>query len=184
MSDNGPWYGGSAGKFKGMKATTWEGGIRVPFIMKLPNIIKPGSKYTKSISMLDMAPTFINIAGGNATKIKELDGVDLIPFVTNKNLEAPHKRLFWKIANRGVVREGDWKFLRYPDRPAELYNIAEDVSESNNLAAKYPEKVKEMYKTLFHWEAGLERPLWMLKTIYEVNAVNRTDEKRAPVLDK
>ena len=134
--------------------------------------------------MLDMVPTFINIAGGNASKIKVLDGVDLVPYLTNKNTEAPHQKLFWKIANRGIVREGDWKFSRYPDRPAELYNIAEDISESTNLATKYPEKIKEMYKSLFDWEAQLERPLWMLKTVYEVNAVKRTDEKRTPVLDK
>ena len=168
----------------GCKSTFLEGGIRVPCIIKYPSVIKPGSTYKKSISMLDMVPTFINIAGGNASKIKVLDGVDLVPYLTNKNTEAPHQKLFWKIANRGIVREGDWKFSRYPDRPAELYNIAEDISESTNLATKYPEKIKEMYKSLFDWEAQLERPLWMLKTVYEVNAVKRTDEKRTPVLDK
>ena len=168
----------------GCKTNFWEGGIRVPFIMKLPNVIQPGTEYKKAISLLDMLPTFVNVAGGNASKIKGLDGVDLIPFISNKNMDAPHKRLFWKIENRGVVREGDWKFLRYPDRPAELYNIAEDITENTDLALKYPEKVREMYKTLYEWEAGLERPLWMLKTIYEVNAVHRIDEKKKPILDK
>ncbi|WP_220763752.1 sulfatase-like hydrolase/transferase [Flavobacterium sp. UMI-01] len=168
----------------GCKSTLLEGGIRVPFIMKLPSVIKAGTTYDKSISMLDMAPTFINLAGGNAAQIKALDGVDLMPFITYKNTEAPHQRLFWKIANRGVVREGDWKLLRYPDRPAELYNITQDVGEKNDLATQYPDKVRALYKTLFDWEAGLERPLWMLKTIYEVNAVKRTDEKREPIIDK
>ncbi|MGA9638500.1 sulfatase-like hydrolase/transferase, partial [Flavobacterium sp.] len=69
----------------GCKSNFLEGGIRVPFIMKLPSVIKPGSTYDKSISMLDMVPTFINLAGGNASTIKVLDGVDLMPFVTNKN---------------------------------------------------------------------------------------------------
>ena len=168
----------------GCKSNFLEGGIRVPFIMKFPSIIKPGSKYTKSISMLDMLPTFVNLAGGDASKIKGLDGVDLMPYITNKNTEAPHKKLFWKIGNRAVVREGDWKLLRYPDRPAELYNIANDIGENNDLASKYPDKVRDLYKTLFEWEGQLERPLWMLKPIYEVNAVHRIDEKRTPVLDK
>ena len=168
----------------GCKSNFLEGGIRVPFIMKLPGVIKPKTEYKKAISMLDMVPTFVNIAGGNASELKGLDGVDLMPFITNKNNNAPHERLFWKIENRGVVREGDWKLLRYPDRPAELYNIAEDITENNDLALKHPEKVREMYKTLFNWEAELERPLWQLKRIYEVNAVKRIDEKRNPVLDK
>lgn len=168
----------------GCKSNFLEGGIRVPFIMKLPGVIKPKTEYKKAISMLDMVPTFVNVAGGNASELKGLDGVDLMPFITKKNNIAPHERLFWKIENRGVVREGDWKLLRYPDRPAELYNIAEDITENNDLALKYPEKVREMYKTLFNWEAELERPLWQLKRIYEVNAVKRIDEKRNPVLDK
>ena len=168
----------------GCKSNFLEGGIRVPFIMKLPGVIKPKTEYKKAISMLDMVPTFVNIAGGNASELKGLDGVDLMPFITNKNNKAPHERLFWKIENRGVVREGDWKLLRYPDRPAELYNIAEDITENNDLALKHPKKVREMYKTLFNWEAELERPLWQLKRIYEVNAVKRIDEKRNPVLDK
>ena len=167
----------------GCKSNFLVGGIRVPFIMKLPTVIEPGKHYKKSISMLDMLPTFINLAGGNASEIKELDGVDLMPFITKKNMKAPHERLFWKIENRGVVREGDWKLLRYPDRPAELYNIAEDITETNDLALQHPQKVREMYKTLFQWEAELERPLWQLKRIYEVNAVRRIDEKRTPILD-
>lgn len=167
----------------GCKSNFLEGGIRVPFIMKFPTVIEPGTEYKKSISMLDMLPTFVNLAGGNASQIEGLDGVDLMPFITKKNMEAPHERLFWKIENRGVVREGDWKFLRYPDRPAELYNIAEDITETNDLALQHPSKVREMYKTLFRWEAELERPLWQLKRIYEVNAVKRLDEKRNPVLD-
>lgn len=130
-----------------------------------------------------MLPTFVNLAGGDVSKLEGLDGVDLMPFITNQNKRTPHERLFWKIENRGVVREGDWKLLRYPDRPAELYNIAEDITETNNLAFEHPKKVRQMYKTLFQWEGELERPLWQLKRIYEVNAVKRIDEKRTPILD-
>lgn len=168
----------------GCKSNHLEGGIRVPAIMKLPNIIKAGSTYDKPISMLDMLPTFVNAADGNASKIEGLDGVDLIPYLTGKNTAEPHEMLFWKKENRGVVRKGDWKMLRFPDRPAELYNISKDISENNNLAYKYPERVREMYKLLWEWETELERPLWQLKRVYEKNAMIRIDEKRTPVLDK
>ncbi|BAX81092.1 sulfatase-like hydrolase/transferase [Labilibaculum antarcticum] len=185
-NDNGGPDGTSTCNYplSGCKSNFLEGGIRVPCIMKLPNVIKPGSEYTKAVSMLDMLPTFVNAAAGNASEIKGLDGVDLLPYVTGKNMAAPHEMLFWKKENRGVVRQGDWKLLRFPDRPAELYNIAKDITESNNLAYKHPEKVREMYKLLWEWEGGLERPLWQLKRIYEVNAMKRIDEKRTPVLDK
>lgn len=168
----------------GCKASHLEGGIRVPCIMKMPGAIEPKTTYHHPVSMLDLLPTFVNVAGGNAAKIKGLDGVDLIPYITGKKQSTPHEVLFWKKENRGVVRMGDWKMLRFPDRPAELYNIAKDESENNNLAYEHPEKVRKMYKLLFEWEGELERPLWQLKRIYETNAMKRMDEHRNPVLDK
>jgi len=167
----------------GCKSNHLEGGIRVPMVMKFPNVIKAGSTYDYPVSMLDMLPTFVNAAGGNADAITNIDGVDLMPYVTKQNKARPHEVLFWKKENRGVVRQGDWKLLRYPDRPAELYNLAKDVTESNNLAYKHPEKVKELFKVLWEWEGELERPLWQLKRVYEVNAMERMDVKRTPVLD-
>ena len=167
----------------GCKSNHLEGGIRVPGIMKLPKVITPGTEYSKAISMLDMLPTFVNAAGGDAAKIEGLDGVDLLPYVTGENSDAPHELLFWKKENRGVVLQGDWKLMRFPDRPAELYNLADDIREKNNLAYEYPDKVRKMFKLLWAWEAELERPLWQLKRVYEVNAMERMDIKRDPVLD-
>ncbi|WP_111708494.1 sulfatase-like hydrolase/transferase [Lutibacter citreus] len=167
----------------GCKSNNLEGGIRVPCILKLPNVIKPGTTYNKPVSMLDMLPTFVNAGAGDASKIKNIDGVDLIPYITGENKAAPHEMLFWKKENRGIIRMGDWKMLRFPDRPAELYNIEKDQEENNNLAYKHPEKVKEMFTHLWNWECELERPLWMLKRVYEENAMKRMDDKRTPVLD-
>lgn len=185
-NDNGGPDGSKTSNYplSGCKSNHLEGGIRVPAIIKFPNVIKANSVYHKPISMLDMLPTFVNVAQGDASKIKGLDGVDLIPYLTGVKKESPHEVLFWKKENRGVVRKGDWKLLRYPDRPAELYNIKEDISESNNLAYKHPEKVRELFKVLWNWESELERPLWQLKRVYEVNAMKRMDEKRDPLIDK
>jgi len=185
-NDNGGPTGTQASNFplSGCKSNHLEGGIRVPCIIKFPSVIPANARYEHPISMLDMLPTFVEAAGGNAEEIEGLDGVDLIPYLTGEKEGVPHQLLFWKKENRGVVRQGDWKLLRYPDRPAELYNISQDISEKHNLAAEYPERVKKMFTLLFEWESELERPLWQLQRRYEVNAMKRMDEKRDPIVDE
>lgn len=185
-NDNGGPVGTSSNNYplSGAKSNHLEGGIRVPCIIKWPGHVPEASSYEKPISMLDMLPTFVHAAGGKTSTTEGLDGVDLMPYISGKNKSAPHEVLFWKKENRGVVRKGDWKLLRYPDRPAELYNIAQDISEHKNLANEHPEKVRDMYKLLFEWEAKLERPLWQLKRVYEVNAMRRMDEHRESTEDE
>ena len=118
----------------GTKANHLEGGIRVPFIMRWTGTISDGAEYGHPVSTLDLLPTFYTAAGGDLSSLKELDGVDLLPFILGENASRPHQTLYWKKENRGVIREGDWKLLRFPDRPAELFNLAEDISEVNDLA--------------------------------------------------
>ncbi|GAB1857835.1 hypothetical protein MHTCC0001_26720 [Flavobacteriaceae bacterium MHTCC 0001] len=102
-NDNGGPVGTETSNYplSGAKSNHLEGGIRVPCIVKLPGVIQGNSKYIKPISMLDMLPTFVNAAGGNAKEIKGLDGVDLIPYLSKNKKEAPHDILFWKKENRG-----------------------------------------------------------------------------------
>jgi len=168
----------------GTKANHLEGGIRVPMLMRWKGVISEGSIYAPPVSLLDLLPTFVTAAGGEVDEEADLDGVNLLPYLSGKESGVPHERLFWKKENRGAVREGDWKFLRYPDRPAELYNLANDVSEVMNLADQYPEKVREMYKTLFQWELSLERPAWQLQRKYEGAAMIRMDTYRKKSLPK
>ena len=162
----------------GTKSNHLEGGIRVPFLMKWTGTIKENSTYQHPVSTLDLLPTFYAAGGGDVNEILDIDGVDLMPYVQGEKLERPHQRLFWKKQARAVVREGDWKLIRFPDRPAELYNIAADEREMNNLAAVYPEKVKKMYKMIFQWESTLERPRWLLKRKFENVDIDRMDEYR------
>ncbi|MEM6800682.1 MAG: sulfatase [Bacteroidota bacterium] len=162
----------------GTKSNHLEGGIRVPFLMAWPGKIKAGSTYPYPISTLDLLPTFLEAGGGDAEAILNLDGVNLLPYVQGQKMERPHQLLFWKKDARAVVREGDWKLIRYADRPPELYDIREDQREMNNLAALYPERVKKMFKLIFQWESTLERPRWLLHRRYENVDIDRMDSYR------
>lgn len=162
----------------GTKANHLEGGIRVPFLMRWPGITQGGEQFTKPISLLDMLPTFFQAAGGHNQQLGDIDGVNLLPYITGMNNSRPHQTLYWKKENRGAIRDGDWKLLRFPDRPAELYDLSTDISESNNLAYQHPDIVKHLYKKLFNWELTLERPAWQLKRIYEGYAMDRMDNFR------
>ena len=162
----------------GTKSNHLEGGIRVPFLMRWPGVIKENTVFNYPISTMDLLPTFFEAGGGSADSLLQLDGVNLLPYITGAKKERPHQRLFWKKQARAVVRDGDWKLIRYPDRPAELYNIEDDERELNNLAAIYPQKVKKMYKMIFQWESTLERPRWLLKRKFENVDIDRMDAYR------
>lgn len=159
----------------GTKANHLEGGIRVPLLFSWPGVVQENSVYPHPVSMLDMLPTFYSAAGGDTADLGLIDGVNLIPFISGSRNKLPHSILFWKKETRAAVRAGDWKLLRFPDRPAELYNIKQDISESHNLASQYPHIVKDLYKRLFQWELTLERPRWQLMRKYEGYAIERMD---------
>ncbi|WP_111706187.1 sulfatase [Lutibacter citreus] len=162
----------------GTKSNHLEGGIRVPFLMKWPGRIKENTKYNYPISTLDLLPTFYEVGGGKASDLKNIDGVNIIPFVQGIKKERPHKELFWRLGVRAAFRDGDWKLIRYSDRPAELYNIEDDVSEKHNLAVYYPDRVKQMFKKLYLWELTLERPAWLLQKKFEKVDIDRMDRYR------
>ena len=160
----------------GTKSNHLEGGVRVPFLMRWSGVIKKNSEYDYPVSTLDLLPTFVEAAGGDVKPLTQIDGVNLLPYIKNENKSRPHETLFWKKDCRASVRHGDWKLIRFPDRPAELYNIIEDESEQNDLASNYPDKVREMYKMIFEWESELERPRWLLQRKFENVDIDRMDK--------
>lgn len=163
----------------GSKSNFLEGGIRVPFLMKWPAKLPSGKVYDKPVSTLDLLPTFFT-AGGGEKPMSTLDGVNLVPYITGRSDALPHASMYWKKETRGAIRQGDWKLLRFPDRPAELYNLANDIGEQHNLASQEPKRVKQMFKDFFAWEMTLERPLWLLKREFEEYDLNRMDKYRVP----
>ncbi|MRI00136.1 sulfatase-like hydrolase/transferase [Kriegella sp. EG-1] len=160
----------------GIKSTHLEGGIRVPFVMKWPGKLKPNTVYNKPISTFDLLPTFYTAAGGKSKNLHDIDGVDLLPFINGINKARPHETLFWKRDARAAMRKGDWKLIRFPDRPAQLFYLPDDIKELNDLAAIEKDRYLVMYKELFAWEATLERPRWLLKKEYEWKDVKRMDK--------
>ncbi|WP_224746069.1 sulfatase [Neiella litorisoli] len=169
-SDNTP--------LSGTKANHLEGGIRVPMLMRWPSQLAANRHYQFPVSTLDLLPTLIQASGGTISANDDLDGVDLWPYLTGQRSSRPHPLLYWKKENRAAIRSGDWKLLRFPDRPAELYDLSSDIGEQHNLAQHHPAKVRQLYQQLFQWELTLERPKWQLKRVYEGKAMERMDNYR------
>lgn len=124
MSDNGPWYGGSTGGFKGMKATTWEGGIRVPFIIRYPEAFAQNKKIDVPCWSLDVFPTLLSLTGVVPGKTNPIEGEDITDIL--KGNETEHGAIY-SMHNDKIVtmRKGDWKlFVREPRyyKPVDLSN--------------------------------------------------------------
>lgn len=166
--------------FAGVKATHLEGGIRVPCLISWPDELPAGALFELPASSLDLLPTFVKAAGGDPSSINDLDGVDLVPYLRGERTGRPHQTLYWKVDMRGTIRDGDWKLMRMPDRPAQLFNLAEDPAEQHDLAHVHPEKVKALLKKLFAWELQLERPLFQLRRAEEGWSSERFDTYRKP----
>lgn len=146
---------------RGQKTTLLEGGIRVPFILKWPAKLAAGKEIDEPVSSLDIFPTFIEAAGGNITNEDNLTGINLIPFLNGQEDEIPRNTMKWRYTVSAAIREGDWKLIRLPDRLPLLYNVAEDISEQNNLALKKLDKTKDLLKKLGMWDLNLPHPVFL-----------------------
>lgn len=153
----GPGWDGSLNTpLNGEKGMLAEGGIHVPFAVTWPGAIPAGQEYEHPVSALDVAATAASLAGIE-TNPGDLDGVDLIPFLTGEKSGAPHEALHWRWVAQSAIREGDWKLLRGGDREY-LYNLSTDLEEKNNLAAEHPDIVKKLRNRLREWTSELAPP--------------------------
>ena len=138
------------------KATLYEGGVRVPLMWAWAGRIKPGSVSSEVVGAVDLYPTLLDILGVKAPAQQKLDGVSYAKVLTSSaKLNRAGYFNYFPHTNGGkapgvTVRSGDWKLMRWfetnPRHPEkfELYNLREDIGESKNLAAKMPDKVKEL----------------------------------------
>lgn len=162
-SDNGPHLEGGAdpdyfdsnGSLKGYKRDLYEGGIRVPLLVKWPNKIKPGTVTAHISAFWDVFPTLAEIA-----EVKEtsgLDGISFLPTLLGGSVvQKEHEYLYWEFHEKGgrqAVRMGDWKAVKYnvlenPEASLELYDLSKDIGEEHNVAAYFPKVVAEMESIL------------------------------------
>jgi arylsulfatase A len=158
-SDNGGLLGSTDNApLRSGKGFPYEGGIRVPWIVRWPGAVKPGSTSSVPISSIDILPTLLELAGAPLPKDRPVDGVSLAPVL--KQTGKPDRRdLFWHYPHYrfprgpyGIVRSGDWKLIKwYQGDEFELYNLADDLGERNDLASSMPEKVKQLDARLTAW---------------------------------
>jgi len=173
-SDNGPEGDGtkrrtrgSTGGLRGRKRSLYEGGIRVPGIIRWPNRIAPDTVCDTPIIGSDLFPTVLAAAGVAAPKDRTLDGVNLLPLLAGKPLTRPIP-MYWRYhAAPGpfkvAMRDGDWKILAdLGFTQFELYHLGNDPKETQNLADKHPDKLEELRDRLrkLHDEIEKEGPDW------------------------
>lgn len=138
----------SSGPLRGIKRDLYEGGIRVPFIVRWNNHIKPGSISSYAGAFWDILPTVVEISG--LDNVSPKDGISFIPALISKP-QPQHSSLYWEFNEGGfkqAVRSGNWKAVRFykasqPIR-TELYDLLKDIGETTDLSAQYPAIVKEM----------------------------------------
>ncbi|MCX7013311.1 MAG: sulfatase [Candidatus Sumerlaeota bacterium] len=165
VDDNGgPLSQGSDnGTLKGKKSQPWEGGIRVPFMVRYPEKLKGGVVYDKPVISLDIAPTSVAEAGGELPKDRPIDGVDLIPYLRGEKQGVPHEELYWRKGPDASVRKGDMKLVRQGGAGKYqfyLYDLGKDRDEKQDLAAEKPDVVKQLTADLANWEKDMKPPLW------------------------
>lgn len=162
-SDNGPWKlkngeGGSALPLRGHKFETLEGGMRVPMIAQWKGEIKAGVVTDKVASTIDLLPTIAHITNAEMSD-KPIDGKNIWPLLSGEEkAKSPHdKDGFYYYSNTTIqaVRKGDWK-LRITKDCVALYNLKDDISENNNLAAANPKIVKKLQKMILAFDADLK----------------------------
>ena len=142
------------------KGWCYEGGIRVPMIIAGPVTGQVGNTIDHPVISTDLFRTVLDLAGIGVSDDLPADGISLVPFLTDRYYEPERTELFWHYphyhgstwAPGSAVRSGDWKLIRfYEEGRSELYNLAEDMGESKDLAGEFPEKALELAKKLDAW---------------------------------
>ncbi len=156
----------SSGELRGEKSDIWEGGHRVPFLLRWPGISKPNSSYDNMISLADLMATFADLFSVKLNEKTAEDSISFLPAVYGKDVSNPRETVIsHSVHGRFTIRQGDWKLLLSPGsggstpiRDAEataqglpemqLYNLKNDISEQQNLVAQHPEKAEALIKLL------------------------------------
>lgn len=158
VTDNAPLRSG--------KGSLYEGGTRVPFIVRWPGAAKPGTTCDVPATHVDIFPTFLALSGGQKPK-QTLDGESLVPLFRDSSAKLTRDAVYqyhpsylgagantWRTTPVSTIIRGDWKLMEFmEDSRLELYNLRDDIGESKNLATSQPDKAKELLAKLIAWRA-------------------------------
>lgn len=166
FSDNGgpPGNGTRNTPLRGHKAETFEGGIRVPFCISWPGVIPTNGVDDRPVISLDIMPTAVAAAGGAMPSDRPIDGVNLLPFLTQNSTQPIHEALFWRYGQKKAMREGDFKLQWNEPELPHLYNLAKDIGETTDLAGSDPRRLAEMKARYAAWNTQMVEPLWHAKS--------------------
>ena len=177
------------------KGYQFEGGIREPYFIKIPGLSKKGDEIDYPVTGADFYPTFLDFAGANQLPNEHNDGVSLLPLFKGEPMK--ERALIWHFPHYGnqggepssIIRKGDWKMIYYyEDGRKELYDLAKDLSETTDIAGKYPERVEQLHKELFAYltEVGAKypEPDPDYSEAKEKELLNKTEFKKMPTLEK
>jgi arylsulfatase A-like enzyme len=157
---------------RGNKGSVYEGGIRVPLIVRWPGVTKPGSTSDAQITSMDFYPTLLEMANLSLRPDQHLDGVSFAGVFSGKTLD--RKSLHWHFPHHsrhlmgfpsGAIRTGSWKLIEwFEDGKIELYNLEEDLGEQNNIADHFPKKTRELLTDLRQWRKEVDAQMPTRKT--------------------
>jgi arylsulfatase A-like enzyme len=183
FTDNAPLRGG--------KGTLYEGGIRVPFIVRWPGVVRPGTASDEPLAHIDVYPTFLDLADVKRRPAHPMDGVSFVPVLRDPRARLAREAIYWhfpgylesyvhptgwRTAPVGAIHAGDFKLLEYFETGAiELYNLRNDTGEKNNLAQRMPARAEELRTKLAAWRQALAAEMPAMKT-----AAERERERLAP----
>jgi len=161
-TDNGPYFGG--------KTTDFEGGLKVPMIIKWKNRLEQGIRYKPMVSSLDVFATSSAAAGAEIFSEKPIDGANLIPFLTDSTGAYPHEYLFWQRGFSKALRTNNWKFILNEEAADTLlYDISSDPYEINNLSSSHKIVKQELIDAHREWSDKNSNPLWPSMIYYYCN---------------
>ena len=165
ITDNAPLRSG--------KGSLYEGGTRVPFIVRWPGQIKPGAASDVPGIHVDMYPTLVALAGGKMPESQVFDGESLVPLMRDSGAKLRRDAIYqhfpgylgagadsWRTTPVSLIHSGDWKLMEYlEDGRIELYNLRDDLGETKNLATAQPERAKALHAKLVAWRESIKAPM-------------------------
>ena len=181
LSDNGGARNNASdnGELRGHKNDLFEGGVRVPFAARWPNNIPAGVDYNHAVSSLDILATIVEQANVDVSKNKPLDGVGLMPYITNVKSGSPHDILFWRHvrSKSHAVRSGSDKLVQVKQKSM-MFDLDEDFRENNDITDKTIEKEDLMQKAYLQWKSELQDAAFPYLGSWKKNRPNAQDKKK------